>query len=419
METIMVFNYNRAYRLVESEGRHLIVKEVNGKVLEFDPMTFKYLGDDGVRYIPSTVREGMKRELKVREPELYSKWYGGGEDVAEGAEELNMEQITKLFKEMNQQNMEMMRSMNNPYEEAIVQAIIDKGSDITTDQLRDKALDKVDEFIQETYGMIPKTIEVKTPTTKKVMQGLFHYQFDKILQLVSLNIPTMLVGPAGSGKNHTLEQVAEALELDFYFSNAITQEYKLTGFVDANGHYQETQFYKAFKYGGLFFLDEMDASIPEVLIILNSAIANGYFDFPHEKVDAHDDFRVVSAGNTMGTGANAEYTGRNRLDAATLDRFAIIEFGYDAEIERQLASTPELYEFITDLRMTIDMMDIKYVVSMRATINASKLDGLLEKRDIIKAVILKGLPKDEVKMISGNLTYSSNEWVKELRTALN
>lgn len=413
--TLMTFKCNTAYDLAEfGNEEYYITREIDGEVLKFSPETFKYLGTDGVRFIPKSVRAGMKEEMHDRYPELYAKWHGEVATTKE-TEELDMEMMMNLFKEMNQQNMEMIRSMNNPYEEAIVKGIIEKGSDITTDELRDRALAKVDTYIQDTYGMLPKTIEVKTATSKKVMQGLFHKQFDKILQLVGLNIPTMLVGPAGSGKNHTLEQVAEALELEFYFSNAITQEYKLTGFIDANGFYQETQFYKAFKNGGLFFLDEMDASIPEVLIILNSAIANGYFDFPNGKVDAHEDFRVVSAGNTMGTGANAEYTGRNRLDAATLDRFAIIEFGYDEEIEKQLASTPELYEFILDLRNTIDGMDLKYVVSMRATINASKLDGILDKQDIIKSVILKGLPKDEMKMVYGNMTYDRNEWGKALQ----
>lgn len=419
---MFTFEYNKAYKLVEHpDGRHLIVKEINGRVFHFDPKTFKYLESDGVRYIPSTVREGMKKEMKIRVPELYAKWYGDDEVVEEDEtekEELDMEKVMELFKEMNQQNMEMMRNMNNPYEDAIVEAIINRGAEVTTDQLRERALEKVDNYIQTTYGMLPKVIEIKSATGAKRVDGLFHHKFEQILQLVSLNIPTMLVGPAGSGKNHTLEQVAEALDLEFYFSNAITQEYKLTGFIDANGHFQETQFYKAFKNGGLFFLDEMDASIPEVLIILNSAIANGYFDFPHEKVDAHENFRVVSAGNTMGTGANAEYTGRNRLDAATLDRFAIIEFDYDSDIEKQLASTPELYNFIVDLRTTAGMMDIKYVVSMRATINASKLDGIMSKSEIIKAVILKGLPMDDMRMIYGNLTSGNNEWARELETVV-
>lgn len=414
MANLMVFECNEAYRLVYSEdGKYYIIRWTGDEIYKFDPETFKYLGTDGVRFIPEYVKDSMKEEIKDRYPELFTEWYGVAEKP-KSEENVDMSQLTELFKEMNEQNLEMIRTMNNSYEDAIVEAMSQKSSDVTTDELSDKALEKVDEYIQQTYGVLPKVVEVKTPTSRKTVQGLFHYQFEKILQLVSLNIPTMLVGPAGSGKNHTLEQVAEALELDFYFSNAITQEYKLTGFIDANGFYQETQFYKAFKFGGLFFLDEMDASIPEVLVILNSAIANGYFDFPHEKVDAHEEFRVVSAGNTMGTGANAEYTGRNRLDAATLDRFAIIEFGYDSEIERQLASSPELYEFITDLRNTIEMMELTYVVSMRATINASKLDGSLEKQDIIKTVILKGLPKDEVKMISGNLTYDRNDWAREL-----
>lgn len=416
---MFTFQCNKAYKMVKKEdGRHVIVKEINGKTFHFDPKSFKYLERDGVRYIPSTVREGIKAEVKIRLPEMYERWYGTvvKEDVAEETEkeELDMDKIMEMFKEMNAQNMEMMRNMSNPYEDAIVEAIINRGAEVTTDQLREKALEKVDNYIQETYGMLPKVIEIKSATGAKRLDGLFHNKFEQILQLVSLNIPTMLVGPAGSGKNHTLEQVAEALDLEFYFSNAITQEYKLTGFIDANGNYQGTQFYKAFKYGGLFFLDEMDASIPEVLIILNSAIANGYFDFPHEKVDAHENFRVVSAGNTMGTGANTEYTGRNRLDAATLDRFAIIEFDYDADIEQQLASTPELYNFIVDLRNTAGMMDIKYVVSMRATINASKLDGLMSKADIIKSVILKGLPMDDMRMIYGNLSSSNNEWAREL-----
>lgn len=416
---MFTFKCNRDYKLVQtSEGEYLFTREINGEVFRFDPKTFKYLGRDGVRYITQSVREDMKNEMKVRVPELFAQWYEGADEVVveedeTEKEELDMEKVMDLFREMNRQNMEMMRNMNNPYEDAIVQAIISRGAEVSTEEMKAKALEKVDNYIQTTYGMLPKVIEVKSATSVKRVDGLFHNKFEQILQLVNLNIPTMLVGPAGSGKNHTLEQVAEALNLEFYFSNAITQEYKLTGFVDANGNYQGTQFYKAFKHGGLFFLDEMDASIPEVLIILNSAIANGYFDFPHEKVDAHENFRVVSAGNTMGTGANAEYTGRNRLDAATLDRFAIIEFDYDADIEQQLASTQELYNFIVDLRNTANMMDIKYVVSMRATINASKLDGIMSKADIIKSVILKGLPMDDMKMIYGNLASGNNEWARE------
>ena len=336
-----------------------------------------------------------------------NKSFGEKEGEQQSMNELDM----KLF--MNQvleQQKEMLKNIkvDNPYEDAIVQAIIDKGKNISTDNLVETAKEKLDSFIKQNYGPLPKKIEVNVPSiSSKQMEGIFHNKFEHILKLVTANIPTLLIGPAGSGKNHTLEQVSEALDLDFYFSNAITQEFKLTGFIDANGLYHETQFYKAFKNGGLFFLDEIDASIPEVLIILNSAIANRYFDFPTGRVKAHEDFRVVAAGNTMGTGADALYVGRSQLDAATIDRFAQVEFNYDSEIEEQLASNTDLYDFIKSARKALTNNSMQYTVSMRSIINASKIDGVVEDTFAVKGIILKTIPIDELRMIVDDLPYNN------------
>ena len=336
-----------------------------------------------------------------------NKSFGEKEGEQQSMNELDM----KLF--MNQvleQQKEMLKNIkvDNPYEDAIVQAIIDKGTNISTDNLVETAKEKLDSFIKQNYGPLPKKIEVNVPSiSSKQMEGIFHNKFEHILKLVTANIPTLLIGPAGSGKNHTLEQVSEALDLDFYFSNAITQEFKLTGFIDANGLYHETQFYKAFKNGGLFFLDEIDASIPEVLIILNSAIANKYFDFPTGRVKAHEDFRVVAAGNTMGTGADALYVGRSQLDAATIDRFAQVEFNYDSEVEEQLASNTDLYDFIKSARKALTNNSMQYTVSMRSIINASKIDGVVEDTFAVKGIILKTIPIDELRMIVDDLPYNN------------
>ena len=336
-----------------------------------------------------------------------NKSFGEKEGEQQSMNELDM----KLF--MNQvleQQKEMLKNIkvDNPYEDAIVQAIIDKGKNISTDNLVETAKEKLDSFIKQNYGPLPKKIEVNVPSiSSKQMEGIFHNKFEHILKLVTANIPTLLIGPAGSGKNHTLEQVSEALDLDFYFSNAITQEFKLTGFIDANGLYHETQFYKAFKNGGLFFLDEIDASIPEVLVILNSAIANRYFDFPTGRVKAHEDFRVVAAGNTMGTGADALYVGRSQLDAATIDRFAQVEFNYDSEVEEQLASNTDLYDFIKSARKSLMDNSMQYTVSMRSIINASKIDGVVEDTFAVKGIILKTIPIDELRMIVDDLPYNN------------
>ncbi len=227
---------------------------------------------------------------------------------------------------------------------------------------------------------------------------IFHEAYDKILACVKADIPVYLVGPAGSGKNHTLEQVARELKLDFYFTNSIQQEHKLTGFIDAGGRYHETEFYKAFTNGGLFFLDEMDASIPEVLVLLNAAIANGYFEFPNGRAEAHINFRVVAAGNTMGSGADDQYTGRLVLDQATLDRFAIIEFDYDLRIELRLAKGDlELVQFVRDLREQSSRLGIRATYSYRCIIAATKLQNILSVDEIISIAIVKGMDKETIK----------------------
>lgn len=305
------------------------------------------------------------------------------------------------------------------YDDSIIEYILDKVKEIPNEEIHKSIENKIEKYVKQTYGALPKKIEIVNNTTTKNLQGIFHHKFEQILKIIEKGVPLMLTGPAGAGKNHTLEQVAEALDLDFYFTNAVTQEYKLTGFIDANGVYQETQFYKAFKDGGLFFLDEVDASCPEALIILNSAIANGYFDFPNGKINVNKNFRVACAGNTYGTGADMIYVGRNVLDGATLDRFATIDFDYDEEVEKQLAYDDDLFNFIIDLRNAIKDANLRYIVSMRATINATKLLEIdMPKKDILKSVILKNMQIDDLNMIIKKINNTS-EWVTLLKEYAN
>ena len=173
--------------------------------------------------------------------------------------------------------------------------LVDTVAQLAAKDVVEVAKPLLDDFIMETYGKLPQRLEVVTEKKTNVVQGITHEKFETVLQLVNCNIPVFLTGPAGCGKNVLCKQVSEALGIEFYFSNAVTQEYKLTGFIDANGRFHETQFYKAFTEGGLFMLDEIDASTPEVLVILNAAIANGYFDFPTGRAEAHEDFRLIAA----------------------------------------------------------------------------------------------------------------------------
>lgn len=242
-----------------------------------------------------------------------------------------------------------------------------------------------------------------------------HSQYETIKTCILQDIPVYLVGEAGTGKNHTLQEIAEELKMEFYFTNSIQQEYKVTGFIDAGGKYHETEFYKAFVNGGLFFLDEIDASIPEVLVLLNAAIANRYFEFPNGKINAHPDFRVVAAGNTVGSGANEKYTGRLVLDSATLDRFAVIEFGYDRNIELSLAKgNNELVNFIRSLREFCDKNGIRGTFSYRMIISVQKLEeAKMPLKQIINIAVVKGLDKDTIKTLQ--IAYGSGKYAAALK----
>lgn len=252
--------------------------------------------------------------------------------------------------------------------------------------------------------------EVQKPAVVIPEGEVHHEQYETIKSCLECSIPVYLAGPAGSGKNHTVEQIAKELGWEFYFSNSVQQEYKLTGFIDAGGKYHETEFYKACTSDKdcVFFLDEMDASIPEVLVLLNAAIANGYFEFPTGRVEL-DNVHFVAAGNTVGSGADEMYTGRMVLDQATLDRFAIIEFDYSIRIEMAISKgNSDLVSFIRQLRKETEEKGIRATFSYRCITMVTKLEKSgMPIPQILKIAVVKGLDKDTINTLKpiGNTKY--------------
>lgn len=309
-------------------------------------------------------------------------------------------------------------------EKVIMQTIAQTQVDKISEQIITGAKGMLEDFIKKEYGTLERKV-VTVVDGKKVELGdgeILHEQFDTVCKFVANNEPVFLTGAAGTGKNVLCQQVAKALGLDFYFTNAVTQEYKITGFTDAMGVFHETQFYKAFKNGGLFMLDEMDASIPEVLIILNAAIANRYFDFPAPigYVEAHPNFRVVAAGNTFGLGANYEYVGRNQLDMASLDRFAMVRVDYSRAIELRVANGNEaLVNFCEDFRMGAEKAGVRTVVSYRAIGRLAKMEALFDLKTAIRTCLTKSLEKDDLNAIKSNMEVTDSKYYKALKGVIN
>jgi MoxR-like ATPase len=107
---------------------------------------------------------------------------------------------------------------------------------------------------------------------------------------------------------------------------------------------------------GVFLLDEMDAADPNVLLVINSALANKRMAVSSRPAKPyairHKNFVCIAAANTVGTGADRLYSGRNKLDAATLDRFAIgkVFMDYDPALETALCPDNELRELFLNYR---------------------------------------------------------------------
>ena len=248
---------------------------------------------------------------------------------------------------------------------------------------------------------------------------IHHEKEELITKLVERNLPVYLYGPAGTGKTSVCISIAKKLGLKFYFSASVTQEHKLTGFVDANGKYNDTPFYHAFTEGGLFLIDEMDNSAPEVLTLLNAAIAQRMFVIPKfGVVKAHPDFRIIAAGNTLGTGADSEYVSRVQLDSATLNRFIPVSFDYSLAIEKAIAKDDELVDFVHSLRDAISESGISYVISYRNITYYNKLKEVLPENEALKVAFTGYMDDDNLSMVAANLD-SCNKYSKMLEKAVN
>lgn len=264
-----------------------------------------------------------------------------------------------------------------------------------TDRQIDDLRKQVSSLRDETASLIsrkPLDLIVKVGDGKKVDVGLSHKTFPKLIKVLSQHINVYLVGPAGSGKTYAAKKCAEALQVPFYFTGAIANEYKLTGFKNAQGEYVPTEFRKAYENGGVFLFDEIDASFPQAVLAFNAALANDFMDFPDKQVKKHKDFYCIAAANTIGQGADRQYVGRNQLDAASLDRFVFIDWEYDENLETALSGSPEWAHYVQKIRKAVSDSKMRCVISPRASIyGAALLRAGFDVSDVKEMVLWKGI----------------------------
>jgi cobaltochelatase CobS len=292
-------------------------------------------------------------------------------------------------------------------------------ADLSTDaqELIGKLASRVEQLeakLEQSGGF--RVLEIRKPDSEPVrIEGAVHPVFAEVVELASDRDNIFLPGPAGCGKSHLAEQVAEALGLRFGFisCSAGMSESQLLGRMVPAGEqgqfeFQTTMFLECYEKGGVFLLDEVDAADSNVLLVINAALANGHLSVPsrHGKPVAkrHPDFVCIAAANTYGRGADRQYVGRNQLDESTLDRFRVgtVPMDYDEGLERQLCPDADLYARLKRYRENIQRNRLERIVSTRFIAQAyrkvSERGWSFEKVD---AKLFSGWREDEVRKARG------------------
>lgn len=212
-----------------------------------------------------------------------------------------------------------------------------------------------------------------------------HSKFDEVKLLVENDINVLLTGEAGTGKTTLLKQVAEELGLEFCAISMTRQTTlnSLLGFMSINGNYIPSMFRDAVENGKMLLLDEIDAADPNTILSLNT-LENGFVAFPDKVVNVHSNFRLAATANPQDK--HNAYTGRSKLDAATLSRFDIVELPLDPQLELSLTSQ-EIVDKMEVIRGILEANNITKDISMRDSIRYHKRKKLGLDKDYHKILL--------------------------------
>lgn len=262
------------------------------------------------------------------------------------------------------------------------------------------------QWMEEVEQKATTTLRVELPDVPTAEIKDQHFKFADLLFNAAMRIPSLLVGPTGTGKTTAALEVAKALKMEFgYVALSPTMtEAKFSGFVNAVGEFNPSPFYLFYRYGGVLALDEMDAGNEGVTTWLNGAVMNKLASFPYGymsqveyeqfaskeskgkpakfapntipaggMVKMHPDFVLVASANTYGKGADMMYHGRRPIDFATFKRFKFITWDYDEKLEMKLAPLNVWTKLVQTVRACVMDRKMQHAVSTVDSIDGGKM----------------------------------------------
>lgn len=292
--------------------------------------------------------------------------------------------------------------------------------------LHDAQFNILKDSIKELKSAKPLLIEIKKHDEKEARNiGIAHVNFPRLVRAANSRLLTddtrlniWMHGPAGTGKTFAAKKLGEALfgDAKYYESNAKSREeikaqferdwssyqysptlssgFEVMGYNDAHGRYIPTPFYLAYKYGGVFLLDEIDGSMQDALLKLNGALSSTYASFPNGMVERHPDCVILAGANTTGYGGDIEYLGTMKQNVAFLDRWSYLPWPHDDALEDAIVKNKDWLKRVRQVRKNAADKKIKgHIITMRASMQGEALLASgFPKIEVEEMVLRKGLP---------------------------
>jgi hypothetical protein len=87
-----------------------------------------------------------------------------------------------------------------------------------------------------------------------------------------------------------------------------------------------------------------------------------------------------------------------------LDRFVFFDWTIDEDLERELTNNNSWVNYVQKVRKASSKLGIRFVISPRASFNgATLLEAGIDRKDVEKDVLWKGLDQATVQQIINNL----------------
>ena len=246
--------------------------------------------------------------------------------------------------------------------------------------------------------------------------AIYHEKFDDILTMILQNDAHYMYGPSGCGKTFMIQkQLSELVGLNVITNGYVLYEQDILGYTNSGtGAYVPSNFYRAYKFGDIIFFDELDNGIANATTVLNSFLTGDDTDkyvFPNgEQIKRHSNFRIISAGNTKGSGKTLAHNTRQKMDESVMQRLTPIEIGYDNRIEKKiLEDYPGWYDFAVNFRHSIESIpsesgdDINSIGTFTTrdaqTVKKYKDDGAMTDEQLIDYEIIENKDIDYLNQI--------------------